>query len=143
MVRLPETLGLESIVERGLPFYSGRVTLHVTAKQYAPYVDPSASRILLQVSEYDAPLVSVQVGDDAVPLPWEPYTVDVTSAVRNGETLHITLVNSRRNSFGPLHIVPTLRPSYGPPSFLTTGSQWSDEYSLIPSQVGPLKFLNC
>ena len=143
MVSLPETLGLDPIVDHALPFYSGRVTLHVTPEQYAPYVDASFDRILLQVSEYDAPLVSVQVGDDAVPLPWEPYTVDVTSAVRNGETLHITLVNSRRNSFGPLHIVPKLRPSYGPPSFLTTGSQWSDEYSLIPSQVGPLKFLNC
>ena len=65
----------------------------------------------------------------------------MTKGVKNGEDLRITLVNSRRNSFGPLHCVPTVRYSYGPDTFVTQGDQFSDEYARVPAAVGTIDFV--
>lgn len=44
----------------------------------------------------------------------------------------LTVVLTRRNTFGPLHMLPALVDGYGPDSFTTTGKHWSDSYVLLP-----------
>ena len=85
--------------------------------------------------------MTVEYGDCKHRIAWEPYTADITEAVRNQLPLRITLVNSRRNSFGPLHIVPVIQAAYGPEHFLTAGDKWSDDYSLIEAKIGEIRFL--
>ncbi len=39
----------------------------------------------------------------------------------------------RRNTFGPLHLVPMRADAYGPDHFVTEGQAWSQTYQLYPS----------
>ena len=61
---------------------------------------------------------------------WQPYEADVTGMVENG-VLRVTDVLTRRNTFGPLHLVPARAYAYGPDSFETTGAHFSAAYSLV------------
>ncbi len=141
VISLPKTLGLDDMAKRNLPFYSGRVTLTIPAEKYAPLTDSTAEHIKIQVPAYSGALVTVEAGNEKIPLAWEPYTADITQAVKEKLPIEITLVNTRRNSFGPLHIVPTIHGAYGPGHFLTSGSSWHDAYSLIEAKIGAIKFL--
>ena len=104
-------------------------------------VNAEADRIWLQIPECSGALASVNAGGKDIPLAWEPYMADVTEAVKTGKDIRITLVNTRRNTFGPLHLVPTRLGGYGPGEFTTTGERWHDEYSLIEASIGKLVFL--
>ena len=141
LVEMPETLPLTDVTERGLPFYSGRTTLVIPEAAYGPLVDKTAEKILVKIPEATGTLVSVECDGRKQAIAWEPWTADVTKGVKNGEDLRITLVNSRRNSFGPLHCVPTVRYSYGPDTFVTQGDQFSDEYARVPAAVGTIDFV--
>lgn len=138
---LPATLSLDDMAKRNLPFYSGRATLEIPADDYLPLVDTSAEHIYVQIPFFTGALVTVEYGDTKQQIAWEPYTAEITEAVKNKLPLRVTLVNTRRNSFGPLHIVPTIQSAYGPEHFLTTGDKWSDEYSLIEAKIGEIRFL--
>ncbi|MBQ3178277.1 MAG: hypothetical protein IJB52_10700 [Clostridia bacterium] len=141
LVKLPETLSLTDTAERNLPFYSGRVTLVIPEQTYGSHVDKAAEKILVKISHGTGTLISVETSKGKQAVAWEPWTADVTEAVKAGENLRITLVNSRRNSFGPLHCVPTLQWAYGPGNFVTDGAGFSDEYARVPAAVGEIGFL--
>ena len=141
LVNLPETLSLTDTAERNLPFYSGRVTLVIPEQIYGSRVDKAAEKILVKIPHGTGTLVSVETGAGKQTIAWEPWTADVTDAVKSGEDLRITLVNSRRNSFGPLHCVPTIQWAYGPGNFVTDGAEFSDEYARVPAAVGEIQFI--
>jgi len=138
---LPQTLSLDDMAKRNLPFYSGRATVEIPAESYLSQTDETAEHIYVQVPAFTGALVTVEYGDTKKQIAWEPYTAEITEAVKKRLPLRITQVNTRRNSFGPLHIVPTIQRSYGPDSFLTAGDRWSDEYSLIEASIGEIRFL--
>ena len=140
LVKLPETLSLTDTAERNLPFYSGRVTLVIPEQAYGSHVDKAAEKILVKIPHGTGTLISVETSAGKQAVAWEPWTADVTEAVKAGEDLRITLVNSRRNSFGPLHCVPTLQWAYGPGNFVTDGAGFSDEYARVPAAVGEIGF---
>jgi len=141
LVKLPETLSLTDTAERNLPFYSGRVTLVIPEQAYGSHVDKAAEKILVKIPRGTGTLISVETSAGKQAVAWEPWTADVTEAVKAGEDLRITLVNSRRNSFGPLHCVPTLQWAYGPGNFVTDGAGFSDEYARVPAAIGEIGFL--
>ena len=82
----------------------------------------------------------MEAGGSKQTIAWEPWTADVTDAVKHGEDIRITLVNSRRNCFGPLHCVPTLRYAYDPGTFVTVDEQFSHEYARVPAAIGEVTF---
>ena len=141
LVELPERLPLTDMTGYGLPFYSGRTTLTVPAFAYENLVDKTAEQILVKIPEATGTLVAVETGGKKQAIAWEPWTADVTDAVKNGEEIRITLVNSRRNSFGPLHCVPTRLNTYGPGDFVTGGDRFSDEYARVPAAIGEVMFI--
>ena len=53
--------------------------------------------------------------------------------MRTRADVELTLVGTRRNTFGPLHLVPAIDTAYGPGHFVTEGDSWDDDYVLIPS----------
>ena len=72
----------------------------------------------------------------------EPFEADVTGAVRAGRTLKLTLVNTRRNVFGPMHVLPAECRVCGPEHFVTDGDQWSDSYTFVPAGLGEVEFVS-
>ena len=141
LTELPGTLPLTDMTGRCLPFYGGRTTLSVPAAAYGPVVDQNADKILVKIPQATGTLVTVEAGGSKQTIAWEPWTADVTDAVKHGEDIRITLVNSRRNCFGPLHCVPTLRYAYDPGTFVTVDEQFSHEYARVPAAIGEVTFI--
>jgi len=111
---LPDTLSLDDCAKKNLPFYSGKYTVEIPADAYLPLVDQEADRFWIQIPSFTGALATVKYGSVKHRIAWEPYTAEITEAVKSKLPLRITMVNTRRNSFGPLHIVPTIQGAYGP-----------------------------
>ena len=139
---LPGTLPLNGTAERGLPFYTGRITYEIPASRYADCVDESARRVKLRVPRAVGALTAVDDGERTQRLFCEPFEADVTGAVRAGRTLKLTLVNTRRNVFGPMHVLPAECRVCGPEHFVTDGDQWSDSYTFVPAGLGEVEFVS-
>lgn len=139
---LPGTLPLNGTAERGLPFYTGRITYEIPASRYADCVDESARRVKLRVPRAVGALTAVDDGERVQRLFCEPFEADVTGAVRAGRTLKLTLVNTRRNVFGPMHVLPAECRVCGPEHFVTDGDQWSDSYTFVPAGLGEVEFVS-
>ena len=59
--------------------------------------------------------------------------------------LEVEAVLTRRNAFGPLHLVPPLAPLYGPMHFTTENDEYAAECQLLPSgmmEVPELRILH-
>lgn len=138
---LPKTLSMDALQRERLPFYTGRITYSVKPENYRSCVNSKANRVLIRVKSATGALVDVSDGKEVKHILWEPYTADVTEAVRNGRTIYITLVNTRRNVFGPMHILPKECRICHPGSFTTTGSEWSDAYTFIDATLGNVEFI--
>ena len=141
MTALPKTLSMDALQRERLPFYTGRITYSVKPENYRSCVNSKANRVLIRVKSATGALVDVSDGKEVKHILWEPYTADVTEAVRNGRTIYITLVNTRRNVFGPMHILPKECRICHPGSFTTTGSEWSDAYTFIDATLGNVEFI--
>lgn len=141
LIKPPATLGLDDCAERGLPFYGGEITLVIPPEKYLKQIRSDADRVTVRVPDFSGALVRVGDGSSAAIIAWEPYTADITKLVRAKKPLHVTLVNTRRNTFGPLHIYPTRRDAYGPGEFMTEGDGWTDDYARIPASTGAVRFL--
>ena len=142
LTALPGTLPLNGTAERGLPFYTGRITYEIPASRYADCVDESARRVKLRVPRAVGALTAVDDGKRTQRLFCEPFEADVTGAVRAGRTLKLTLVNTRRNVFGPMHVLPAECRVCGPEHFVTDGDQWSDSYTFVPAGLGEVEFVS-
>ena len=138
----PGTLPLNGTAERGLPFYTGRITYEIPASRYADCVDAGARRVKLRVPRTVGALTAVDDGERVQRLFCEPFEADVTGAVRAGRTLKLTLVNTRRNVFGPMHVLPAECRVCGPEHFVTDGDQWSDSYTFVPAGLGEVEFVS-
>ncbi|MFM7322324.1 MAG: hypothetical protein ACKO5K_12490, partial [Armatimonadota bacterium] len=112
---LPETVDIGDLCAQGFPFYTGVFSYEIHL--------PSGST---HVSLSDVGGACVRF--DGRTVPWPPY-----SAPADGERCVVSVVATRRNAFGPLHLVPKRQVAYGPDHWTTTGSAWSDDYQLIPT----------
>lgn len=138
---MPQKLPLTDMAERNLPFYGGRTTLVIPGSVYGPLVDQNGEKVLVKIPEATGTLVAVEACGKKQVIAWEPWTTDVTEAVKNGEDIRVTLVNSRRNCFGPLHITPVYQYAYGPGEFVTDGDRFSREYARVPAAIGRISFI--
>ena len=136
LTTLPDTIGNGNLDTYGLPFYTGEVTYLLTPEKYADLDVTGAERVLLSPAAFTGALVKVAAaGEETQLLLWDPYTADVTEAVRAGKTIEVTVVGTRRNVFGPLHLVPAIHGAYGPGHFVTEGGAWSDDYVFVDSAL--------
>ncbi len=142
VTEMPATITMEGLQRGVLPFYTGRITYEVTPEIYGECVDKDARRVMISIPHATGALVDVSCGETTQRIMWEPYTADVTDAVRAGRTIEITMVNTRRNVFGPMHILPPECRTCSPGSFITKGEKWSDEYTFIEARLGDVKFIS-
>ena len=135
LISRAQTLHTGDLIHAGMPFYTGEVTYLLTPDLYTSMLSvKDGERVLLSPEGFHGSLIRILPdGGDEIRLTWDPYTADVTDAVRAGKTIRVTVVGTRRNLFGPLHFAPRFDGSYGPGHFVTGGDAWTDDYALIPS----------
>jgi hypothetical protein len=86
----------------------------------------------LLFSEFAGAAVKVSSANSpAKVIAWQPYEADITTEVLAQKDIEVQLVLTRRNTFGPLHLVPTLVQAYGPDHYITEGEHYSDSYALV------------
>lgn len=132
LISLPDKIGFSDMYDYSMPFYTGCVTYTIPNGKFGQPND--GERIILKADKYAGGLVKVC----GKVLAWEPYEADITDEVRSGADIEVTLVGTRRNTFGPLHLVPLFHGAYGPGHFVTGGDSWTDDYNLIPEHLGAL-----
>jgi len=125
--RLPDKLLPAPLSGQGLPFYSGAVTYRLGILPRAA----AGPKCLLRFPAFGAALLKVNGRVCAFP----PYEVDIALPIDSGEEIKVEAVLTRRNTFGPLHQIPLLPASYGPPSWVTTGEAFTADYQLVPSGI--------
>jgi hypothetical protein len=132
----PRVIGCEDFSIYGLPFYTGNMTVTLTAEAYGSIlgdVAKTADRIVLTPKDFTGGCVKVTANGKTVVLGWDPYEADVTEAFRQGHPIEVTVTGVRSNVFGPLHEIPKPARACGPGNFVTQGERWTDDYSLLSS----------
>lgn len=127
LIPLPDSLAAGDIVFQGLPFYSGAVTYRIGELP----IPKDGQNVLLEVPSYDGACLKTADGQMAA---WSPFRLDVTEAAKKGEPAEVTVVLTRRNTFGPLHALPARMGAYGPMHWTTEGKSFTlEKYVLLPA----------
>jgi hypothetical protein len=128
--RLPKTLKLGDVCAQGLPFYTGRIRYSI------PLSSPARS---LRLPSFGGAVACV--GNSSGPsqiLAFPPYETELSEISDPKKSVTVEVVLTRRNLFGPLHLVPKEQFHIGPPSFRSVvgpyhaGTKPKPGYSVIP-----------
>lgn len=134
LVALPSTLEVGSVTSQGLPFYSGTITYHLAPEAIQAAIGGAgaqADSLVLKLASCDGACmrVSSKAGGSKL-LAWHPYEAELP-AWQDGVELDIIL--TRRNTFGPLHLLPAISMAYGPDHYITEGIHFSEACVLLPA----------
>ena len=125
-----------------MPFYSGNVTYKLPTEIYKASITREADeRVFLSADYFGA---SVRVHAEGILdeiMAWDPYEVDITDAFDADAEISVTLLGTRKNTFGPLHVVPCVVHRCGHGSFTTVGDEWTDEYNLIEDGIREIRLI--
>lgn len=130
LTALPVRLRIDALPRQGLPFYGGGVTYVLDD---IPRLQ-SGERLYVCFQSAEAAYVRLSDGIESRVMAFSPYRCDITDwALAGCGRLYLEVMLNRRNTFGPLHILPEKPPAIGPEHFLTEGAQFrADGYSLVP-----------
>jgi hypothetical protein len=127
----PATLAAGDWTAQGYHFYAGNMVYQV------PLTFRRGEQLRLRLKDPAATAVRVEVnGKPAGVIAWQPWEINLTPALRNGQNLaELIVLGSLQNSFGPLHN-DTYRAQgnnwwFGPQSF-TDEKRWTDSYHHTP-----------
>ena len=121
-------LGFGSVVEQGLPFYTGNVNYHFTLDVHGPYT--------LRVPAWRGGLVKVLVdGQDAGNIAFSPYERVLDGLAPGKHQVTLKLYGTRQNGFAQLHHIPGIYFYQSPDSWRSTGDRWTYEYQFKPMGI--------
>jgi len=128
---LPERLTPGDITTQGLPFYSGKITYRLPLAG----LSRQAAHYRLELGQFGGAAAAVRVSENAAPImvAWPPYEADLPDLSCETEEVLCDIWLTRRNTFGPLHLLPREQPHIGPMSFRSKDSEFTEDYVLIPS----------
>lgn len=119
------------LVKQGLPFYSGNITYHIKYE-----LKEDANNVYLHVPHFSAICLSVSVnGEKKGTIAYSPHKLLLGDLKAGVYDISICVYGSRFNSFGTIHNANDEFKWYGPDSYRTSGSQWSDSYLLKPNGI--------
>jgi len=116
--------------EQGYPFYVGSVCYNGKFN-----LQPQKEKkVFLRLKNPKGCLFKISVnGKEPVPLWFQPWQVDITDLVRDGEnTVSIEVVSTLRNTFGPLHHKAGDALQWVGPGQFVDEANWMDDYQLVP-----------
>ena len=137
--KLPATLKLGDVCAQGLPFYSGRI-------RYTLPLPAGAKQLRLPPFGGAVARITEPSGKSHL-AGFPPYHLDLPESLRRQKTINLDIILTRRNLFGPLHLVPKEQFHYGPATFRSVlaphdaGKKNTTSYSSIP-QFYPAGLLN-
>ena len=143
IVGTPGLIGCDNYAAYNLPFYTGNMEYILTPEDFENILGDAAKdadRIVLTPKEFTGGCVKVVAAGKTTVLGWDPYEADVTEAYRNGLPISVIVEGVRTNVFGPLHEVAKPAGACGPDNFVTGGSAWTDDYSLLKSGLRGFTF---
>ena len=124
LTALPEKLGFDDITRQGLPHYGGNVV-------YRLPIETAAGELTVKVPHYDGAAIRVSLdGEDKGHVVYAPYVLSLGEVKAGAHTLELTLLGSRQNAFGPLHLADEREKWIGPDAWRSTGSRWTESYRL-------------
>ena len=141
VAKRPRVLQMKNYAEQNMPFYSGNVTFKLPYEKYATYAEHEEDeRVFLSVN-FRGAAVRVTDGDslDEI-IAWEPYEIEVTDVINAKKDLYVTVLGTRKNTFGPLHTAECVVHRCGHGSFTTEGKDWVDEYNLLSDGLREIRF---
>lgn len=115
------------ITRQKLPFYGGSVTyfMHFSLDQ--------EQEVSVRVPHFISPVLEVRVdGSDAGLIAFAPHKLSLGRLAAGEHRLEICAYGNRFNSFGTLHNCNEEYKWYGPDSYRTRGSEWSESWCLRP-----------
>ncbi len=131
IISLPAYLTIGDLSQQGLPFYSGKVTYRVPV-DYKPANGEES--VFLELEQIGGACAKVNPeGSTPTMIAWRPYEADITNQLKENRWIDLQIILTRRNTFGPLHQIPLYAPDYGPENFVTTGSNFTETYNLVPA----------
>jgi len=124
--KAPEKLAFGDWVPQGLPFYTGNVTY-----QCPIVVKREIRDAVLEIPHFSAPVLVVYLdGIRKGVLAFAPHRLRLGRLKAGRHRIDITAYGNRFNAFGTLHNANDEYLWYGPDSYRTKGSQWTDSYLL-------------
>ncbi len=122
----PQQLAFGDWVVQGLPFYAGNVTYKCLLT-----VEKAIPNAVLEIPHFSAPVIAVSLnGKRKGVIAYAPHRLALGNISVGTHMLKITVYGNRFNVFGTLHNADDEFKWYGPDSYRTTGSQWTDSYLL-------------
>lgn len=125
----PQTVKQGNLVEQGLPFFAGGLTL----SQTLTLTEEETKKRCLSFTRLGAIVTAVRVNNKpAGEIVWSPYTVSLDGLLQEGENhIEITLKTSLRNALGPHHMATIESVCVTPSNFfhhspLWCGGTWYD-----------------
>lgn len=122
-----EQLCFGDITRQTLPFYGGSVIyhMHFTLKEDAD--------ISVRIPHFAAPVLSLAIDDKMIgPVAFAPHIHHAGVLKAGIHKLDIKVYGNRYNTFGTLHNCNPEFKWYGPDSYRTNGSEWSEAWCLRP-----------
>lgn len=138
---LPNRIGLGSLINYHLPFYTGKVSYKIPHSAMPKVKLSDNQRLIISVGKFHGAYAEVEFDGEKQVLAWDPYECDVTEAYLRGCDIYVSVMGTRRNTFGPLHLNPPRHLAYGPDHFRTAGDGWSDSYLLVDSGIEEIKLI--
>ncbi len=124
--RLPACLCVGDLCDQGFPHYTGRVqyrlALPATSKKERRLHIPAFGGAVICVEQPD--------GKTPIPLPFKPHKTTLPGSINE---VFCSVVLTRRNLFGPLHLVPKKQKAITPASFRSLGKAYTQNPQLYPS----------
>jgi len=126
IVARPEKLGFDSVVGQMLPHYGGNIA-------YELPVETHGGRLCVTVPHYAGAAIRVSVDGQTIGhVAYPPYKLDLGIWDAGHHTITLTLLGTRENCFGPLHMADLEDHWIEPQSWRTTGAKWTDSYRVKP-----------
>lgn len=127
----PKKLRFGDAVYQGLPFYTGTITYQLTF-----HLPEDKKQVYVEVPHFAAAVMEVAVDGEAKGLiAYAPHKLALGALTAGEHHLSITAYGNRFNGFGTVHNADDEFRWYGPDSYRTSGSQWSDSYLLKPTGI--------
>lgn len=114
------------ITNQTLPFYTGNVNY-----EFSINLEEDAEDVVVEIPHFRAPVLDLYVdGEEKALVAYAPHTGSLGSLKAGLHKVRIELYGNRFNGFGTIHNANDEFKWYGPDSYRTKGSQWSDAYQL-------------
>ena len=144
--RLPEKMKLNNLIYQGLAFYSSEISFTLDLEESGLQDDfkklNDGERVFIIFEDFTGGLIKISNSSGkSRAIMFKPYTADIAE-ILDGNKLTISLILTRKNTFGPLHQNNLYPRTTGPRSFITEAEAFTDNYQLVPSGItGDIKFL--